>query len=136
MGGSSYVTVRTRGPLFNGLAERAAEDWKREVGKELARQGQEEIRRRAARMHRSGRHTGAAERSVHAYNRGSSWAVVGESSKGEVWWPWLEGTSRRNFTTRFKGYHTFRIVKNILQRKAKRVGEEILQRYLPLMGGR
>jgi hypothetical protein len=131
------TTIRVSGPLFDGLAERAIEDWKQAVEKELANQGQDEIRRRAARMHRSKRpHTGAAERSVHVYQRGSAWAVSGESSKGEVWWPWLEGTSRRNYTTRFKGYHTFRIVRNVLQRRARKVGEDILRRYLPAMGGR
>ena len=32
-----------------------------------------------------------------------------------VYGPWLEGTSSRNQTTRFKGYHSFQIVRQQLQ---------------------
>jgi hypothetical protein len=144
---TSYrVTIRARGPMFTGLAEQAIDAWARDTEEELANQGQAEIRRRTRLMRRSNSsmrkirvygyraHTGAAERHVRVYSRAGAWYIAGESREGEVWWPWLEGTSKRNLSSRFKGYHTFRIVKNLLQRRAKRVGEEILQRYKPRMG--
>jgi hypothetical protein len=35
-----------------------------------------------------------------------------------VYGPWLEGTGSRNRTTRFKGYHVFRIVTRGMQQRA------------------
>lgn len=40
---------------------------------------------------------------------------------GVIYGPWLEGISSRNQTTRFKGYHTFRIVKNRMAQKTTAV---------------
>lgn len=40
---------------------------------------------------------------------------------GVVYGPWLEGTSSRNKTTRFKGYSTFRKVTRMLNQDAKRI---------------
>lgn len=140
-----YVRTSARGPLFDGLAAEALDRWANATGEELASQGQSEIRRRALLMHRSalpghrwpGRvNTGEAARHVRVYSsRTSAWKISGESEAGITWWPWLEGVSRRNMTTRFKGYHTFRVVKNQLQRKARAVGEAVLRRMLPDMGG-
>lgn len=42
---------------------------------------------------------------------------------GVVYGPWLEGVSSRNATTRFKGYHTFRIVRGRMSRKMTAVVE-------------
>lgn len=132
------VTVRQKGPLFEpGVPAHVLNDWQRDTLEEIAHQAQQEIQRRARGFNKSGRGgTGRAASAVHAYDRGSSWAVVGENNEGVVWWPWLEGTSKRNATTRFKGYHVFRIVKNIMRRKAKRIGDDIMQAYLPFIGGR
>ncbi len=44
----------------------------------------------------------------------------GVSDSGVIYGGWLEGISSRNRTTRFKGYHTFRLIKQELRRdKAK-----------------
>lgn len=41
-----------------------------------------------------------------------------------IYGPWLEGVGSRNYPrTRFKGYHTFRIVKNRMRGKAKAIIE-------------
>lgn len=37
---------------------------------------------------------------------------------GIVYGPWLEGVGSRNLTSRFKGYHTFRKVRDEIARKA------------------
>lgn len=50
--------------------------------------------------------------------------------RGIVYGPWLEGVSERNRTTRFKGYHTFRIVKNQLQQEAPDIADRILTPYV------
>jgi hypothetical protein len=40
---------------------------------------------------------------------------------GVVYGPWLEGISSRNQTTRFKGYHTFRIVRGRMSQKSSAI---------------
>src|SRR5262252_8494608 len=125
MPGSYTVTIRAKGPLFDGLAEEAIDRWARATEEELASQGQAEIVRRTRLMRRTNStarkirvrgyrpHTGAAERAVRISETTGAWKITGESHEGRVWWPWLEGTSKRNLSSRFKGYHTFRIVKNL-----------------------
>lgn len=43
-----------------------------------------------------------------------------------VYGPWLEGISRRNATTRFKGYHSFRKATQQIQRDVPRVVAPVL----------
>jgi hypothetical protein len=47
-----------------------------------------------------------------------------------IYGPWLEGTSSRNKTTRFKGYHTFRTVTQQVQREVPVITERVLATYL------
>lgn len=48
------------------------------------------------------------------------------TDSGSVKGPWLEGVSRRNQQTRFKGYATFRRTGQELQREAGPIGERSL----------
>jgi hypothetical protein len=51
---------------------------------------------------------------------------------GVVYGPWLEGVGSRNYpVTRFKGYHTFRIVKNRMAQKTK----AIIEAHFARVGG-
>ena len=56
--------------------------------------------------------TGNYRRNVHPTINGAS-AQIDDS--GVIYGPWLEGTSSRNETTRFKGYATFRRTEQWLQ---------------------
>lgn len=48
---------------------------------------------------------------------------------GVVYGPWLEGVGSRNYpVTRFKGYHTFRIVRNRMRTKVKAIIDAHLAR--------
>lgn len=47
-----------------------------------------------------------------------------------IYGPWLEGTSRRNATTRFKGYHSFRKATGTIQRDVPRVTQIIVNRVV------
>jgi hypothetical protein len=131
---ASYTEVTVRGPLFDGEASAALRDYSDQLSQNLAQQAQRIIQDKARRFNKSGRGgTGRAADSVNIRGAGSSYMVVGNSNAGEVWWPWLEGTSKRNFTTRFKGYHVFRLAQNIVNKRARKLGEEELQKYLPEM---
>lgn len=48
---------------------------------------------------------------------------------GVVYGPWLEGVSRRNEETRFKGYRTFRIISNRLQEEAPGIADRVVFKY-------
>lgn len=52
---------------------------------------------------------------VNAQPDGPNWKIT---DGGVVYGPWLEGVGRRNQTTRFKGYRTFRIIRQRLADKA------------------
>lgn len=50
-----------------------------------------------------------------------------------VYGPWLEGIGSRNKDTRFKGYHTFRLVSQSLQFRAVDVGQEAARRIVEVL---
>jgi hypothetical protein len=55
---------------------------------------------------------------------------------GIVYGPWLEGVSERNRSTRFKGYHTFRIISRQLQSQAGAIADMVIaDRVIPRLDG-
>ncbi len=48
------------------------------------------------------------------------------SDGGIVYGPWLEGTSSRNETTGFKGYHTFRTVMQEMEKSADKIADKAI----------
>jgi hypothetical protein len=131
---TSYV--RVSGPIFDGRAQAAAQQWARDTEATLAHQAEAIIKAKAAKMNRSGRGgSGAAAGAVHALPAGSSWLVEGTSEKGSVWWPWLEGTSRRNRGNSFGGYHVFRLAARIVAKRARAVAQAQLDAVIDQMGG-
>ena len=68
--------------------------------------------------------TGFYAGSVHAFQSGQHAYTIDDS--GVVYGPWLEGTSARNETTRFKGYATFRRTRDWLAEQA----DGVAQRHL------
>ena len=77
--------------------------------------------------------------SVGTYRSGVAATVVGNSAVisdgGVEYGPWLEGTSSRNKTTRFKGYHAFRKTKKWLQREANKKAEHFEKKMVKRLGG-
>jgi hypothetical protein len=53
-----------------------------------------------------------------------------------VYGPWLEGTSRRNQTTRFKGYASFRKTREWLDKRTKAIIRPRVLRMVRRLGGR
>lgn len=54
----------------------------------------------------------------------------GVSDGGVIYGPWLEGTSSRNKTTRFKGYKTFRTVKQELDRDSEMLAQPYVDEFV------
>jgi hypothetical protein len=110
------VTVDVSGPLSDGRAEGATERFVRKATTKLGETGRDWIRIEALGFDISGRGgTGRAAAGVLLFERDYGALIFGEMKEGEVWWPWLEGVSERNRTTRFKGYHTFRRTRRKLE---------------------
>lgn len=122
-------SIKTSGPVFDGRANKALRQFREEVIKEVAQEGEKLVKRP---LHTVLQHpTGYYESQIRAEQHGGSWTV---NDSGVVYGPWLEGTGSRNApVTRFRGHKTFEKVKGQLNRKTKSIGERVLQRYLRQM---
>jgi len=73
---------------------------------------------------------GYYQRQIHSEARVNEHIVTDD---GVVYGPWLEGESERNKTTRFRGYHTFRIITKSLKEESGRIAENMIPPYLAAM---
>lgn len=132
----SFIKVTMTGPLWDGQAQAAAREWGQATVLEVGAQGTAIIKSKAARMNKSGRGTtGAAAGHVTMDPAGNGVLIQGRSEAGVTWWPWLEGTSKRNQSTSFGGYHTFRRTRLILAKRWRRIAQERLAQFIGQMGG-
>ncbi len=69
--------------------------------------------------------TGFAAANIKALDLGAGYLVTDSDI---VYGPWLEGTSSRNTTTRFKGYAIFRRTARSIDNEAVRIAEPYIQR--------
>lgn len=117
------------GPLFDGQVDRLAADMAEEIGRDLGEEGAEMVRAELPNV---------LQRPTGRYLSGIRSEPVGAGSDvtdgGIVYGPWLEGVSRRNRETRFKGYATFRRVAIALEGRALRLTDPIVQAYVRRMG--
>lgn len=121
--------VNTSGPIFNGQAALAVKAYAEQAAREVAQEGQREVRSRLGTVlqHPTGRY----QSGVRVESSGSSMYEVNDS--GIIYGPWLEGTGSRNRTTRFKGYASFRIARQQLGARADGIAERVLPPYLGRM---
>lgn len=118
------------GPVFTGAAERAVDQFLDEAEVHVADVGANRVRQQLGGVLRNP--TGEYESRITTERAREDIAVTDRKSvKG----PWLEGTSSRNQTTRFKGYRTFRIAAQDLQGDAATLAEQVLPKYLRRMNG-
>lgn len=119
------VKVTTSGPLFDGQLKReialANDDIEREVGQAVVNQV-------TARLRRSMQHpTGFYVRQVRTDRRLDSLVVT---DGGVIYGPWLEGVSRRNRASRFKGYAAFRRAAQQADQDAQKVAERVVDNHI------
>lgn len=135
MAGRIEVTafVHVEGPIFDGEAEHALADYDRDVRHAIADRGVELLK--AFPMDKTGRAHGGFQANLHTVDTDLGTAIPGPMIRGVTWAPWLEGNSKRNRSTSFKGYHLFRKTALQLQDEAADIGDRELQKYLPKMGG-
>ena len=124
------ATVTITGPLFDGRASAAVERVLDESKSEVGAQGLADVHQVLnARI----RHpTPYYETQLLSERIGAAEVV---HDRGVIYGPWLEGTGSRNATTRFEGYHAFRLARQALPAKIPALVEPILARHLSEMGG-
>ncbi len=117
------------GPIFDGRAQAALDEYVRVMPQKIAEKGQQMVRDHLNTVLKENR--GVYVSRVYVRDEASTWVI----GNGMVYSPWLEGVSRRNESTRFKGYRTFRLVGQELDSEAEPMAEEILRPYLAEMNG-
>lgn len=127
--------VKLEGPLFTGEAAKAAEEFTTALAAQIAAIGQTWIKIEAHGFDKSGRNTGAAADGVELVGEGRDWVIRGGIRAGEYSWPWLEGTSKRNTTTQFKGYKTFSRTRARMRKQVTPWAQEELTKFIAEMGG-
>lgn len=128
------LNVNVSGPLFDGSAEAVVTQWLDATKKDVADLGVTEIKGRAAKFNRSHRGTGHYATTINTRENGAYHDQV-ISDGGVIYGPWLEGTSKRNDSTRFKGYHQFRRTRTKLKKLYSQVAQDKLKEYIDRMGG-
>jgi hypothetical protein len=113
------------GPLFTGRTGTQIDRAVELAERELAAQAYAEV---MTNLDRSIKHpTPYYETQITVNQRGRERVV---HDRGIVYGPWLEGTSERNRSTRFKGYASFRRARQTLAGKARAIVEASLRRSL------
>lgn len=130
----SRLNVNVSGPLFDGTAELAVTAWLDATKKDVADLGVTEIKNRAAKMNKSGRSTGHYASTINTRESGPYHDQV-INDGGVVYGPWLEGNTKRNDSTRFKGYSQFRRTRTKLKSLYGDVAQDKLTEYINRMGG-
>jgi hypothetical protein len=127
--------LKLEGPLFDGEAAKAADEFTAALSKQVAYSGQLMIQIEAHGFDKSGRNTGAAADGVELVGQGANWVIRGGIRQGEYSWPWLEGTSKRNATTKFKGYKTFSRTRARMRKQVTPWAQSELEKFVAAMGG-
>jgi len=119
------VDVTFKGPIFDGDAEKIVDEMLSDASKDMAEEAYKRVR---ARLKSVLKHpTGYYESRVRTDNT-STGAVI--SDGGVIYGPWLEGVGSRNNSTRFKGYHTFRMVAQSLGSDVEVITDRAVQKNI------
>jgi len=120
--GNVYVSLK--GPTVQGLAEPMLTGMLNVALEEVADYTKYEILTQLDSVLQNP--TGYYESQIKAERVSAEAFSVNDSNV--IYGPWLEGLSSRNQTTRFKGYSTFRIVKNRMAQKAEAIIDAAISR--------
>ena len=118
------MTVKMTGPVFDGRARKTMGKLVDDATQVVADEGETEIQQRLGVVLRNP--TGFYSSQIKSKRLTSERSQVTDSDV--VYGPWLEGTSSRNSSTRFKGYATFRKISQKLQRNVVRITRPVVKK--------
>lgn len=120
--------MRIKGPIFDGRARHAADAYLEAAVQKVSATGKRDVdvTLRQVLQHP----TGYYQAMINTRELFDA-AIINDGRV--IYGPWLEGISRRNASTRFKGYHTFRLVAERLRRKAPQISKLLFEAYVRRM---
>lgn len=117
--------VVLRGPLFDARAKRVTNAMLDDAAQAIAERAQNDVRETI--RSKAVRRTGNYERHVQIDRAGNDRQV---NDGGIVYGPWLEGVSRRNYSTRFRGFSQFRRATQRLAGRTGEIAEPVIRRRI------
>lgn len=126
------TAVEISGPLFDGRSHPIMRDFFRDATRMLGDAGVERIRERLAK--RAKQHTGSFGGAVKVHRLAKGQVIMADYPQ-VLYGPWLEGTSERNRSTRFKGYRIFRLTRSWLRKNVGPLIHDRFQQALRELGG-
>lgn len=117
--------AKLKGPVFDGSAGRIMGAVTADVEDDVATAGVNVVRSELGHLLQNP--TGYYEARIQT-DRSRGGTVVNDG--GIVYGPWLEGTSTRNKTTRFRGYHAFRKAAQRLGEQAPEIARRTVSRHI------
>jgi hypothetical protein len=127
---SDSIEIRMTGPLFDGRAERAIQDFCEAARDDIAEFGEQVALAEmgAVFKHPSGYYESQVKTTVVTPE------IARVDDSGVVYGPWLAGVGSRNFpVTRFKGYDHWRKAKQAVQDRGHQIAEQTLNRHIGRM---
>ncbi len=115
--------IEYKGPLFDSRGKLILKRFEKDAENEIAEDINRKLHMMFGRFFKN--QTGRYASRVRPNDRGDGVTI---DDGGIVYGPWLEGTSSRNMTTRFKGYHIFRRTFETEERHAVRTAEILFAR--------
>lgn len=133
MAGRLEVTafVHVEGPFMNADVGAILDEFDRDVRRTIAERGIKYLREWPFKSHRGG----GFESNLRVVDAGDVTRIPGPAIRGVTWSPWLEGGTKRNRSTHFPGYGLFKKTAARLQDEAGDIGDEVLKKYMPRLGG-
>ena len=123
--------VTVSGPLADGSARNILNEWLDESKRKIADYAVRQLQ--AVHMDKTGRATGHYQSEIRTSLLAYNDVLIHDPV---VYGPWLEGTSERNRSTRFKGYHLWRRARDETRREADNLAQDLLPPYLDRIGGK
>lgn len=124
------VTVGALGPLADGSAPQIVHAWADEVKKDIAQEGVNRLK--SFPMDKTGRATGHYQSEIRTSNLSFNDIRIDDPV---VYGPWLQGSSSRNQSTRFKGYRLWTKTAQLLQDDAAQIAEKRMPELIQKLGG-
>lgn len=123
------ITTTQKGTVFDAArTRRMGEELVANINEAMAVEGVNRVKARLSTVLRNP--SGFYESRIAVERRVTYRGVY---DRGVLYGGWLEGVDRRNATTRFKGYHTFRLVKQELQADMKQIAQPVVNKYIEQM---
>ena len=128
-GAKITINALVSGPIADGSAQEAIRDWLDASKKDVAQAAIDLLH--AYTMDKTGRATGHYQEMIRSTVLAYNDILVNDPV---VYGPWLEGSSKRNRSTRFKGYRLWRTTRQQIQKQAPDIAQARLADYADRIG--